>query len=236
MKIVVGLIVMVLVVGILASIIFFFFPQLWLAGVFYAKYNQPQVQVVPANHQINIAKNSAADAKSYDYYGFSFSTPWGNPDQVLAGDGKLPLLMFKNNKAVGISPGIQISEVVKGQYSPTDIAKLKATFGEDALKTEYGYFTAMYELTPKDLDLLAMQQKVIGTTILLISKGAYLTGVSKIYAFNLAEIKGYELDRFGKSYQLQIFAPGDKILNLDLFGATQDEADYVLSTVYPLGG
>src|SRR3989344_3217290 len=203
----------ILLAAILAGIILLLTSGSWVPriGIIYTVYlmrSDPWLVILPTPK--NILKANAITSTALSYNGLSFQVPWKsiNPRH---NQETFTAASSDGGKTIFIAREINIKDNLI-RKTPDDVAMLKLFFGEEALSSQYAIYKRILYASPNNI-----------------------AAFSRLSA-SLPEIRGFQFgDASSTSTAITLFDKEDRRYLMGIRGATEEEIDYVLSSMKAAG-
>lgn len=226
---------------------------LWLFGIqtFFALESRRIGREAPIVNNSPVALSnldiSRAKGQRISFKGIQFEVPWNDIDleksRVSAG---WAFVVFRSGKSIiacVTPPNDFMNEVFRDKAAtPQEFAAL---YGPGVLKSDYEFKKAIFETTPKEINLLTPSGRAAGLSAVLIMKAIMPPTTDwAIYAISSANLKGFQLGdprRRPRKMSLELFGEDTEIeINFDqpesgpTPGITQSEINRIVQSAHTI--
>lgn len=232
-KKIIGLITILLVVF---GVIFYLSIRLTIVvptKLFHSKIKTPEAYLVPINHEIRIGDQVPELSYKLLFKNIRFTVPWELRKRTEL-DYSI-LFEFVNKKGISISLQGKDESILSGLMDEgvSKFQESKLIFGEENLISEYALVNLILHTTPDHASLLKPYRDLLKIPPILIWRVLYTHLGDVIYNFELDNLRGFQ---FGDPQDTEhiyvlLFCNKFMVFRLHFIGATQDEIDYMLTTV-----
>ncbi|KKW28741.1 MAG: hypothetical protein UY71_C0012G0020 [Parcubacteria group bacterium GW2011_GWB1_52_7] len=228
----------ILLAAILAGIILLLTSGSWVPriGIIYTVYlirSDPWLVILPTPK--NILKANAITSTALSYNGLSFQVPWKsiNPRH---NQETFTAASSDGGKTIFISREINIKDNLI-RKTPDDVAMLKLFFGEEALSSQYAIYKRILYASPNNIAAFSrLSASLPQITLVTLKKALVMNAGESIGEFENSEIRGFQFgDASSTSTAITLFDKEDRRYLMGIRGATEEEIDYVLSSMKAAG-
>ncbi len=234
-KIFISIFLAIIILGVLTVV---FFPQVWIVIYTKVKFSEakfPQLYDVPISREIKTPEYKCGNCPEFSYYGFKLKTPWTEiVDIEKKSDGVI--LTFTQDKSLLIFDSQNQLDLVTSFSGdkPEDAQKIKNFFGEENLKSDYNFYKLTLNKSPDQITIFTPKKEVIAKSILIVLKAILVVPVNGgVYDFITEDMKGFQFGspEASKGVFIYLFNSEGYQHEIIVFGATQDEIDFILSSI-----
>lgn len=187
--------------------------------------------------------NVAPSSQKLTVFGVELQVPWGGEPQIKQWQ-KMERMQFADGQFVMLlDPSTMVDRIkILAETSPGHDAEV--VFGKEAMRSNYAFLNAMLNVTPKHISLWMPRVQLVRNSVLLMLKGAELTGTQTgLFRFGNETVRGFQKGDPAKSpaVVLDAFDDADREY-LIIVGRTsgtnglvkQADINLILSTLKPM--
>ena len=218
------LFILLAVLTAVVALLIFLFPQVIIVAITKNKFSRdktPYAYIIPVDRKLSTSISNIKKISENDCIDFKFSAPWELVERHV--DEK-SAIFFKFSKKKGIIVYLD-NEEDKNLRESTEL-------GKESLPTFENY-TNVLNVSPDQITIFIPYEKAKEKAARLIEKAIYATYGEKIYKFKTKNIRGFQ---FGDPNNenpvfVHFFDEKDRIFKMRFYSATQDEIDFILSSI-----
>ena len=204
-----------------------------LPKLYFSKTKTPDAYLIPILREIDTSQASPNAKVNLSYKHIRLVAPWNLRERV---DLDLSTIFaFVNKKGISIDEQDTDESVLQRflKMGPKEVKKYNLLFGQENLKSEYAFVNLILNTTPDQATIFKPLPELARIHPLLIAKALYSHLGDVIYKFESRNLKGFQ---FGnpqntENVRVHVFGGKDQVYRLHFVRATQDEIDYILSTI-----
>lgn len=220
------------------------YPKIWTYHLISSKYSQvetPSAYIVPVSRLVEAPRENFTDYSSYRCDNLKFNAPWKVLREKEERENFMLLTFFSGTKkGIYMNRGkvteYKIAERLLGD-NPLEAKKITQILGAHTLKSNYTIISASYNTTPNQASFFKSSSDLRKIAILLNVKMIFTEStIKKIYKFETKDIKGFQFGdtKDTNTVLVQIFSKYNRIHRMSILSATQEEIDFILSSMKTL--
>jgi hypothetical protein len=204
--------------------------------------NAPEMWIVPTPLTTEVTKQLRG--REFSYFGYEFESPWIEMLRERKMESSA-ILNFSNGDFISIlDPARNEDELRAAQQAVAKQgADLKQLWGDDGTRSRFALYSAILNMTPRDLHLISSRKEMARNSMFLLMKSIWL-GTTKggLYSFETGLFRGFQIGSPARDRMTIIYAFDAKGTEMEMYigsvqGAnsrpTQVDINQILYSIRP---
>ena len=231
------LIIVISVVSLVLGATYHFGPKVFLLYIInknVSRSDTPNIYLTPKLRDIRPINLNHLKSGEIELNFISLKFPWKIKQKNIGETSNT--FLFHEKKAVIIS-SIPKEDKIADEFlkgTPDEVKGLKKLIGEEHLHSDFDFIRLCLNTTPDDATLFTPKRLLGRITTMLMLRAIYEPLGGNIFEFNLNNgLRGFQFGEIGnkKMVTIHLFDDERQIFQVDFMSATQNEIDFVLSSI-----